>query len=71
LYGTHHGTGAITRVTGIHGIHTPGITTMGISITGTVIITDITASGTIIAIQDGMTFITMGDVHIHRIFITE
>ena len=35
LYGTHHGTGVITRLTGIHGAHTTGTTTTDIIIIGT------------------------------------
>jgi hypothetical protein len=71
LHGIHRGIGAITRATGIHGAHTPGITITVISITIIDIITAITVNGTIIGIQDGTTIITITDAPTHRIYITE
>jgi len=69
-YGILPGTGTITRLTGIPGVHSPGITIMGISITGTMIITDITAAGTTTAIQDGTTIIIPEDDPLHLMYIT-
>ena len=51
-FGALRGTGISTRDTGDHGVPTTGIITTVTITTGTTIITDITVTGTIIAIQD-------------------
>ena len=65
FHGTLHGTGDTIHPTGIPGDHFSGIITTDITITGTTIITDITAVGTFTVITDGMTFITAAIAPIH------
>ena len=60
------GTGVTTLHTGIRGVRSTGTIITDIIITGTIIITDITATGIITGTQDIMTFITVVYVHTPR-----
>ena len=57
FHGILRGTGIITHHTGIHGVRFTGTPTTDTTITGTTIITDITAHGTIIVAIITTTFI--------------
>jgi hypothetical protein len=71
LSGTLHGTGVIIPVTGTHGVLSHGIIIMDISITGIIIIMDITTNRTFTIITDGTTFITPTGDHTPLMYTTE
>jgi hypothetical protein len=58
LYGALTGTGVTGLTTGIRGVPITGITTTDTTLTGTLIITGITATGIITVMQDIMIFTT-------------